>query len=73
MINIDLRSVEVFFFIDYRKFRSFFLSYNVYGITSWNGYMYVVCGIRIIKINIMGFIMKSYYVDGNNNLIKILL
>lgn len=66
--NTDSRSVEVFSLTDYRKLRSLSLSYNVYGITSWNGYMYVACGTLIIKINIMGLIMKSYHVDGNNNL-----
>lgn len=66
--NTDSRSVEVFSLTDYRKLRSLSLSYNVYGITSWNRYMYVACGTRIIKINKLGLIMKSYHVDGDNNL-----
>lgn len=66
--NTDSKSIEVFSITDYRKLRSLPLSHKVYGITSWNGNLYVACGTRIVKIDTMGHIFKRYNVEGDHNL-----
>lgn len=66
--NRESKTMGVFSSTDFHKIRDISLYDNVYGITSWNGHVYVACTNQILKLDKMGEILRKYAMNERNNL-----
>lgn len=66
--NSESKTIDVFSSSDFQKIRNISIYDYVYGITSWNNYVYVACKKQILKLDRMGQILKKYDMNEKNNL-----